>query len=55
MLGRKNVVENKLDARKNFLINELLSVGIYKLESQHLFELSISKLEAEYRLLQLGK
>ncbi|MGC8230048.1 Fur-regulated basic protein FbpA [Pseudobacillus badius] len=36
--------------RKEFIINQLLSRGIYKKQNTHLYELCLSDLEREYKL-----
>ncbi|MBQ6445943.1 Fur-regulated basic protein FbpA [Cytobacillus oceanisediminis] len=38
--------------RRNYLIDQLLSVGIYKKENAQLYELCLSDLEREYSLLK---
>ncbi|TYS59551.1 Fur-regulated basic protein FbpA [Sutcliffiella horikoshii] len=36
--------------RREFIINQLLIVGVYKTENAQLYELCLSDLEREYRL-----
>lgn len=36
--------------RKEFIINQLLSIDVYKKENVQLYELCLSELEREYRL-----
>lgn len=44
-----------VQSRKEFIINQLLSIGIYKKENAHLYELCLSDLEREYRLFKKKK
>ncbi|MEH6938713.1 Fur-regulated basic protein FbpA [Bacillus sp. JJ664] len=37
-----------VETRKNDLINKLIKVGVYKIESSHLFESTLTELEEEY-------
>ncbi|KHD84728.1 Fur-regulated basic protein FbpA [Heyndrickxia ginsengihumi] len=41
-----------VENRRNELINKLIAFDIYKKEGKHLFELTLSELEAEYKALQ---
>ncbi len=41
--------------RRNYLIDQLLSVGIYKKENVQLYELCLSDLEREYKLFKEGE
>ncbi|MBU9722884.1 MULTISPECIES: Fur-regulated basic protein FbpA [Bacillaceae] len=34
--------------KKNYLINQLIKLGIYKKRDTHLYELTLSELEEEY-------
>ncbi|MCM3600861.1 Fur-regulated basic protein FbpA [Robertmurraya korlensis] len=38
-----------VEKRKNYLINYLIKAGIYKKNEQHLFELTLTDLELEYK------
>lgn len=50
------MLREAIQIRKEFLINQLLSIGVYKKESVHLYELCLSDLEREYRLFtEMGK
>lgn len=38
-----------VEKRKNYLINYLIKEGIYKKNERHLFELTLTDLELEYK------
>lgn len=40
--------QRALEKKKHFLIDKLISRGIYKKNNTHLFELSLTDLEEEY-------
>lgn len=44
-----NLMRQAIEKRKIHLITELLSHGIYKKNDQHLFELTLTELEEEYK------
>ncbi|GGI15407.1 hypothetical protein GCM10007380_27820 [Gottfriedia solisilvae] len=44
----ENMLRKLVETRKNDLINKLIKVGVYKIESSHLFEITLSELEEEY-------
>ncbi|WP_312092644.1 Fur-regulated basic protein FbpA [Niallia sp.] len=44
-----------IQKRRNYLIDQLLSVGIYKKENVQLYELCLSDLEREYKLFKEGE
>ncbi|MFD2443929.1 Fur-regulated basic protein FbpA [Bacillus sp. CGMCC 1.16607] len=41
--------ETEEETKKEFLINELLEMGIFKSRNLQLFELSLAELEEEYQ------
>ncbi|MQR94479.1 Fur-regulated basic protein FbpA [Fictibacillus phosphorivorans] len=43
------LIRQAIEERKKHLINTLLSKGIYKKNDQHLFQLTLSELEFEFR------
>jgi hypothetical protein len=45
----ENQLRKAVEARKNYLINKLLKVGVYKKESTHLFLLTLTELEDEFK------
>jgi hypothetical protein len=44
----ENLLRKALEKRKHFLINKLISAGMYKKNDTHLFELNLTDLEEEY-------
>ncbi len=44
----ENLFRKAIEKKRNFLINKLISRGIYKKNGVHLFELTLSDLEEEY-------
>jgi len=44
----ENMLRKLVETRKNDLINKLIKVGVYKIESTHLFESTLTELEEEY-------
>ncbi|MDQ1005232.1 hypothetical protein QFZ28_005810 [Neobacillus niacini] len=50
------MLREAIQIRKEFLINQLLSIGVYKKENVQLYQLCLSDLEREYRLFnEMGK
>lgn len=47
-----NVLRKAVENRRKKLIDKLIAFKIYKKDDKHLFELSLSELENEYRTLQ---
>ncbi|NRD79163.1 Fur-regulated basic protein FbpA [Bacillus sp. BRMEA1] len=45
----KNRLQKAIENRRNKLIDKLIAFSVYKKEDKHLFELSLSELEDEYR------
>ncbi|MCT2345877.1 Fur-regulated basic protein FbpA [Niallia taxi] len=50
-----SIWSNAVEVRRAFIIDQLLSIGIYKKENVQLYELSLSELESEYYLHIRGK
>ena len=46
-------LQKSLERNKNLLIDKLISYGIYKINNNHLFELSLSDLEKEYNKISI--
>jgi len=44
----ENMLRKAVETRKRYLINKLINVGVYKIESSHLFVLTLTELEDEY-------
>lgn len=44
----ENMLRKAVETRKNYLINKLINVGVYKKETSHLFVLTLTELEDEY-------
>lgn len=44
-----NILRKAVEDRRKTLIQTLLSFHVYKKEDKHLFELSLSELEREYK------
>lgn len=44
--------QKALESRRAKLIDKLIALNVYKKEEKHLFELSLTELEMEYRKLQ---
>lgn len=45
----KNMLRQAVEMKKKFLIDKLISLRAYKINDKHLFELTLSELEEEYR------
>jgi Fur-regulated basic protein A len=45
-----SMLREAVQNRKEFIINQLLRIGIYKTKNAQLYELCLSDLEREYRL-----
>jgi hypothetical protein len=43
------ILRNSVENKRKKLIKKLLSYNVYKKEDKHLFELSLTDLESEYR------
>jgi len=44
----ESIFQKKLEQKKRDLIDKLISLGVYKKDKIHLFELSLEDLEEEY-------
>jgi hypothetical protein len=47
-----NVLRNAVQQRRQFLIDKLLKIGVFKKEDRHLYEWTLSDLEKEYQYLE---
>jgi hypothetical protein len=47
-----NIFRKAVEDRRKILIDKLIAFNVYKKEDRHLFELSLTELENEYRKLQ---
>lgn len=45
-----NILRNAVENRRKRLIDQLIAFNVYKKVDKHLFELSLTELENEYRL-----
>jgi len=45
-----NLLQHAVQSKKKDLINKLIKLGIYKKNDKHLYELTLSELENEYKL-----
>lgn len=45
----KNILRTAVQQRRQFLIDKLLKVGVFKKEDRHLYEWTLSDLEEEYK------
>ncbi|WP_026565152.1 Fur-regulated basic protein FbpA [Bacillus sp. UNC41MFS5] len=50
----KKIQRNSVQQKRQFLINELIKVGIYKKNNKHLYEWTLSELETEYLFLEMS-
>lgn len=48
----KNLLRKAVQLQKQNLINKLLKSGIYKKNDKHLYELTLSELENEYKYIK---
>ncbi len=47
-----NILRFDEEKRRKELINKLIAYGVYKVDKTHLFQLSLTDLEKEYKRLQ---
>lgn len=45
----ENLLGKTIESKRNYLINKLINAGIYKKKDSHLFELTLTDLEEEYK------
>jgi hypothetical protein len=45
----KNILRTAVQQRRQFLIEKLLKIGVFKKEDRHLYEWTLSDLEKEYK------
>ncbi|MFB9760718.1 Fur-regulated basic protein FbpA [Ectobacillus funiculus] len=48
-----NLLRHAVEKKKQYLIDQLISLGFYQKDSHYLFEWTLSDLEKEYRLLKI--
>ncbi|MCQ6282832.1 Fur-regulated basic protein FbpA [Bacillus sp. EB600] len=48
----KNLLQSAVQLKKQKLINKLIKSGIYKKGNKHLYELTLSDLENEYKYIE---
>jgi hypothetical protein len=48
----KNLLRTAVQQRRQFLIEKLLKVGVFKKEDKHLYEWTLSDLETEYKYME---
>lgn len=48
-----NILRNAVEKKRKKLIEKLIAFNVYKKEDKHLFELSLTELENEYRQFQM--
>jgi hypothetical protein len=48
----KNILRNAVQQRRQYLIDKLLKIGVFKKEDRHLYEWTLSDLEEEYKFIQ---
>jgi hypothetical protein len=48
----KNILQSAVQLNKQKLINKLIKSGIYKKGNKHLYELTLSDLENEYKYIE---
>jgi hypothetical protein len=44
----KNILRTAVQQRRQYLIDKLLKIGVFKKEDRHLYEWTLSDLEREY-------
>ncbi len=50
-----NILRNAVEKKQQFLIDKLIKLGSYKKNDKHLFELTLSELEGEYKAVRNAK
>ncbi|MDM5327174.1 Fur-regulated basic protein FbpA [Neobacillus sp. CF12] len=45
----KNILRTAVQQRRQYLIDKLLKIGVFKKEDRHLYEWTLSDLEKEYK------
>ncbi len=48
----KNILRTAVQQRRQFLIEKLLKIGVFKKEDRHLYEWTLSDLEKEYNYME---
>lgn len=47
-----NILRTAVQQRRQFLIDKLLKIGVFKKEDKHLYEWTLSDLEKEYKYIE---
>jgi hypothetical protein len=47
-----NILRDAVEKRRQKLIRKLMNFDVYKVNQKHLFELTLTELEKEYKILQ---
>jgi len=47
-----NILRSAVQQRRQYLMDKLLQLGVYKKEDKHLYELTLTDLEDEYRYME---
>ncbi|TDL74312.1 Fur-regulated basic protein FbpA [Rhodococcus qingshengii] len=48
----KNILRTAVQQRRQYLIDKLLKIGVFKKEDRHLYEWTLSDLEREYEYME---
>ncbi|WHY03064.1 Fur-regulated basic protein FbpA [Neobacillus sp. DY30] len=48
----KNILRTAVQQRRQFLIDKLLKIGVFKKEDKHLYEWTLTDLEKEYQFFE---
>ncbi|MFP7296637.1 Fur-regulated basic protein FbpA [Neobacillus niacini] len=51
----KNILRTAVQQRRQFLIDKLLKIGVFKKEDRHLYEWTLNDLEREYEYLETNQ
>jgi hypothetical protein len=49
-----NLLRMAVQKKRQYLMDELLKLGVYKKEDKHLYELTLNDLEKEYRCMEMN-
>jgi hypothetical protein len=51
----KNILRTAVQQRRQYLIDKLLKIGVFKKEDRHLYEWTLSDLESEYEYMETNQ
>ncbi|MCM3690683.1 Fur-regulated basic protein FbpA [Neobacillus niacini] len=51
----KNILRTAVQQRRQYLIDKLLKIGVFKKEDRHLYEWTLSDLEREYEYMETNQ